>query len=671
MAENNGAFPDLVIDMGSSAQRSGPPPISPLGQTVEGALREILAWRPKANDPRGFVAALNQAFSVTDVDGHTEWAWTPRSYAIQADMGAVTGAQASIYARAKAALDQSIPLLEGLYPLRADADTQDVEANRSVVRSTLTELVSELGMVGGPRLQRVDTLFRTLLGTDSEEQDAERVGGLLALMRERFGLERARVNTIDEEQNLTNYFILGEHVIALNRSWRTQRHFFDRHGRDVFLGTQLVLLARAMAVVAESVQQSYFVMDSVFLSDAERQTIQLTFGSNRMTIAELLSWVERFASEEGPRVIREAGKDGVIALRPIVGDLDDLVGQMLRMSKDSNRRIQRGFHSERVQATLEELTSHLRELNTLFDQLKRQPQVRILAMEPDRGPRAPNLRMVIDGEGFQPGMTVYLTEWGEGTQQIPGKVRNVIGTSEIKATFDLSGAASNKYALVVRSPEPESTLTNFDQPFWIDEELTKESPEIDDVDPSGAPTTGPVAVLIQGSKFHPGAEVTLTKAGETTIQGTKLRFTKDGQNIEVTFQLRNRATGEWVVNVRNPADQKATQWDGTFIVSAPPVIELATASLVDPSPTNQDPIGTLDITGENFADRLTIRLFPSKGEPIKLKPEDQQVVEPHTHIQSQLPEELKDKLSTSWHVQVINADGGTSNRVSLRIATDS
>ena len=65
---------------------------------------------------------------------------------------------------------------------------------------------------------------------------------------------------------------------------------------------------------AESVQEAYFVMDSVFLSEAERQTIQLRFGPNRLTIAELLGWVEQFTAEEGPRVIREAGKDGVVAL---------------------------------------------------------------------------------------------------------------------------------------------------------------------------------------------------------------------------------------------------------------------------------------------------------------------------------------------------------------------
>src|SRR5205823_6215997 len=110
-----------------------------------------------------------QAFSVREVEGHTEWAWTPRSYAVQADMGAVTGAQASVYARARAALDQSLPLLVGLFALRPDSDQEDMEAIRAIVRSELTELVHELGTVGGPRVQRVDTFFKALLGEQPKE----------------------------------------------------------------------------------------------------------------------------------------------------------------------------------------------------------------------------------------------------------------------------------------------------------------------------------------------------------------------------------------------------------------------------------------------------------------------------------------------------------------------
>src|SRR5262252_9528572 len=170
LLEDVQSFAILTEEIGSGrAPRPGTPgsPVSPgtsqLGQIVDGALREVLGWRPRATDAQGFVAALNQSFSVKEVEGHVEWSWTPRTYAIAAEMGAVTGAQASIYSRARAMLDQSLPLLNGISPLRPDFDLEDSEAIRAIVRSSLTELVGELGREGGPRISRVDELFSLLL----------------------------------------------------------------------------------------------------------------------------------------------------------------------------------------------------------------------------------------------------------------------------------------------------------------------------------------------------------------------------------------------------------------------------------------------------------------------------------------------------------------------------
>ena len=86
------------------------------GQAVDQVIRDVLGWRP-GGDLAGFQAALTGAFQLRRVEGHTEWTWQQRGYAVQADMGALTGAQASIYARAKAALDQIQPLLAGLTSL--------------------------------------------------------------------------------------------------------------------------------------------------------------------------------------------------------------------------------------------------------------------------------------------------------------------------------------------------------------------------------------------------------------------------------------------------------------------------------------------------------------------------------------------------------------------------
>src|SRR5262249_21693838 len=129
-----------------------------IGVIVENSLRDVLGWRPKVADYKGFVAALNHSFTCKEIERRTECVSTPRTYAvqIQADLGAITGAQASIYARGKAALDQSLIILGRLYALDPAADPQEVEARRAIVRSEVTELVNELGVEGGPRVQRVD-----------------------------------------------------------------------------------------------------------------------------------------------------------------------------------------------------------------------------------------------------------------------------------------------------------------------------------------------------------------------------------------------------------------------------------------------------------------------------------------------------------------------------------
>ena len=371
-----------------------------IGQSVESALRDVLGWRPKTTDPKGFTAALTQSFSLKRVEGHVEATWVPRNYAVavQADMGAITGAQASIYARAKVALDQSLPLLEGLTSLRTDILPEDQEATRSIVRSEFTQLVNELGMEGGPRVQRVDELFSYLLGlqpsypapissppnppptplTAEQLEYAQELGdnpqtttspppgwppagwnwpttGLppiavwpsagthLGELGLRFGMQRGRVNTIEDEQDLTNFIILVDYITGLWQTWIAQRPYFNRtYTVQPYFGTQLVLVSRALAVVAEAVDEVNFTMDSVFLGPAERQTLQLNFtglvnlpsvpgllsatsysfnNASPLFVAELLDWTSRVATEEGPRFIQDSGKDGVAALNPTLNNL--------------------------------------------------------------------------------------------------------------------------------------------------------------------------------------------------------------------------------------------------------------------------------------------------------------------------------------------------------------
>jgi hypothetical protein len=399
------AFPVLTEEVSRAQLPAAGAPASSVGQTVEAALREALGWRPRPNDPRSFNAALIQSFSRIQVEGHTEATWTPRTYAaqVQSDLGAITGAQASLYSRARVALDAALPLLDGLYPLDPAADPQDTEATRSIIRTELNELVTELGVEGGPRVSRVDDLLNLLLRDRLPTRVVTSVAGHLGQLEDRFGLDTTRVQSIEEEENLTNFLILVDYVKEIDTSWATRRSSFDpASGATPFLGTQLVLLSRSLAVTAESVSEVGFTLDSVFLGPAERLAIRLTFpatdsssASSKLVdsqgkdvfvdgdtpsilLAELLSWVERVASEEGPRLLQDGGKDGASALTPVLERLRALVrASLVNTGVEPNKGLQSpnnlpaGYSTARVQRALSELAKYLDDSAALAGAIQR------------------------------------------------------------------------------------------------------------------------------------------------------------------------------------------------------------------------------------------------------------------------------------------------------------
>jgi hypothetical protein len=350
--------------------------IAPIGKMAENAIRDVLSWRAKTDDPKSFVLALNQSFALSDVEGHTEFKWTPRTYTVQTDMGAITGAQASIYNRAKVALDQSLPLLDGLYALLPVLEQEDLDSTRDMVKSLFTELVNDLGIEGGPRIPRVDQLFRLLLGypVPTNPEGAHRESQL-GILRQRFNLKREFITTIADEQNLTNYLIVVDYMIGLNNSWINEKKYFAHSGTAAqpYFGTQLVLLSRSLEVVTQAVKDVEFAMDSVFLGAAERQTILLDFTSigpeASLFVAELLDWVERAASNELPNQLQDSGKDAISTMKHVVWDLHRFVHAAM-IPQQTGKGLPPGYRTPRVQRALRLLAEALRETHRLADQIR-------------------------------------------------------------------------------------------------------------------------------------------------------------------------------------------------------------------------------------------------------------------------------------------------------------
>jgi hypothetical protein len=307
-----------------------------------------------------------------------------------------------------------------------------VEAIRSIVENGMTELVCELGQEGGPRVLRVDQLFLLLLGEDQNQDPAnsEQVGGQLGLLKRRLGLERRRVNTIPEEEILTNYLILVDGVRALSHTWVTQRTFFNRGGKDVFLGTQAVLLSRELGVIAESVQETYTIMDSVFLGAAERQVTPLNSAGDRgIFLGELLAWVSEFATEEGPRLIRDGGKDGVI--HAFVPTIWELAKQTRGAANDAKAPAQgnatKAFHTQRVARALDELASQCERTAKLAGQIER-------PYDPSAAPTAgPTVTSVEPSSGNVGNHVTHITLHGTGLDA--HGLRCLIGGKAAKTTW--------------------------------------------------------------------------------------------------------------------------------------------------------------------------------------------------------------------------------------------
>ena len=464
-------YPILTEEVAFPAPSPAPaaaPGAAPLGLVVEGAIRQVLGWRPKVGDSKGFVSALNQSFSLAEIEGHTEVTWTPRTYAaeVPAGLGAITGAQASIYARAKVALDQSLPLLKGLQMLDISKDPDDADAMRAIVEAEMRELVALLGTEGGPPITRVEQLFGQL-GAKTGATEVEDVTGHLAILVDRFGLEPGNVNTIDEEQNLTNFIVVADYFNGLRASWDALKpYFYLIGGKPAFLGTELVLVARALEVVAESVQELNFLMDSVFLGPAERQTILLKFDHDSLFFADLINLVLN-ATQEGPRLFQDAGKDGVVAFVPTIAKLRDLVSGAMLTTKGgqqdpSDSDLPAGYKRERVQVGLQDLVASLDQVYERATRITRAPGPTIssFAYHPDPYPHGyHDLKMDIYGTHFDPSSVVTLIPITPGAETEPvGVDPHFASAGHLHGTADVSGQPPGTWDLKVENPDGGFTL---------------------------------------------------------------------------------------------------------------------------------------------------------------------------------------------------------------------
>jgi hypothetical protein len=373
------AYPVLTSDSGGGggtlaaggSPATGGTVAAGVQRTVDLAVRQVLGRLPKYTDAKAFSAALSATFELRPEDGHTVAVWQPRGFVGQTELGgSVSGAQASIYARAVDALSAALPVLRGLTPLRPDADVQEMDAARAVVESEFRAVVEEIGVPGGARAARVTALFDILL-----RQTVVGIGnvnvpdGMVGYLGNVFGLVPTQVNTIEEEQVYSNYLLLGDYIRTIEQSWTSFNSTFA--GRD--LGTRLVLLSNALQVVAESVDEVAAAMDSVFVGAAERTVARFTTGpGTSMLVSELLTWISSFATQEAPELVQQAGRRGMGPVESTGSQLIGLVGQ-LSTAITADPGLPAGMRHPRVRHPLEELRTYLEQVTQLASDVRSVP----------------------------------------------------------------------------------------------------------------------------------------------------------------------------------------------------------------------------------------------------------------------------------------------------------
>ena len=375
------------------------------------------------------------------------WIWSPSENSVQSDLGeALTGAQASLYERARAAGEAAAPLLEGLHPVRPGASLVELGGLRRVVRHELAELVTEFGVSAGPRVPRVNFLFDLLLGEDSSA-DAPDIGGLLGRLRNRFGLTSDAVNTVEEEQTVTNFLLVADYLRSLRHHWEAARRFFD-HSDKSYVGIPSVRVIRALAVVAESVSEIQAALDSVGFGPAERDVIIVELGEEApLTLGELLSWIGRFADEEGRALVRDGGKVGAEVLASTAARLRTVV----RAASSGLRAL--------LETIADELERVERALERLYEEaliVTEEPSPSIEGVFPAQGTNGEQVEVTITGSDFATGADVRLIRSGFPT--VWSSDANVVSAAKVNAGLDLSGAAPGGWDVEVLNPLGGSAL---------------------------------------------------------------------------------------------------------------------------------------------------------------------------------------------------------------------
>jgi hypothetical protein len=174
---------------------------------------------------------------------------------------------------------------------------------------------------------------------------------------------------------ITNFRVISDYLTSLMQSWISNRDFFFvRPGTPAFFGTQLVLISRQFNVIAETVNEMRFTLDSVFIGPAERQALLLVFADTALPprfLEGMLIEIEAFVGQEAPQLLKDGGKITVTNnILPVTRALLNMVEEAHNPTNIDE--LPDGFKTARVRNSLDDLRDQLERLVELVEQVEQE-----------------------------------------------------------------------------------------------------------------------------------------------------------------------------------------------------------------------------------------------------------------------------------------------------------
>jgi hypothetical protein len=348
------AYQQTAFDNGS-ARSNGTSATSSLERQVQRAINQVLGRAP-GRGGGSFMNALNGAFPTTGTPEGQQVTSTPArsmvsmygeegsgggSYSANGFgklpgsdngyAGTISARQANLLRQASVMAGDAIRVLDGLTPFAPEAELDQVDALRALIRSEINSLIDEFGRVDEPRKDRVLAYFSAL-----------------KLHVTGFG-ERAflddptRAATVDDEAQVAGLELLKSYRNNLRSVWNTFYNVDRKSPTSFSLSERIERAGILLPVIAQVNDDFEAAMDSVGFTESERRSqdakfntlagfdvplplssqffSRFTFGRDPkndidaalpdITVYDLNDWIDRFANLEGPSNLSDSGLYGL------------------------------------------------------------------------------------------------------------------------------------------------------------------------------------------------------------------------------------------------------------------------------------------------------------------------------------------------------------------------